>query len=42
MDFKLLEYKSEYKIHFEQLNKAWLNEYFTVEPIDKMGVGKSG
>lgn len=31
----IIDYKHEYKIHFEKLNKAWLEEYFVVEPIDK-------
>ena len=35
MDFKVEEYKSDYRIFFEQLNKAWLEEYFSVEPLDK-------
>ncbi|HEY0055396.1 MAG TPA: GNAT family N-acetyltransferase [Pedobacter sp.] len=34
-DFQLLSYKPEYKIHFEKLNKAWLEKYFSVEAIDK-------
>ncbi|MBC8054618.1 MAG: GNAT family N-acetyltransferase [Sphingobacteriaceae bacterium] len=35
MDFNIEEYKPEYKIYFEKFNKAWLDEFFTVEPIDK-------
>lgn len=35
MSFTLEEYKPEYRNFFEQLNKAWLNEYFSVEPLDK-------
>jgi GNAT superfamily N-acetyltransferase len=34
-EFQLLPHKPEYKVHFEKLNKAWLEEYFTVEPIDR-------
>ena len=29
------DYRPEWKHHFEQLNKAWLEEYYTVEPVDK-------
>jgi ribosomal protein S18 acetylase RimI-like enzyme len=29
------DYRPEYQPYFEQLNKAWLEEYFTVEPIDR-------
>jgi len=31
----IVPYRPEYKEHFERLNKAWLEEYFTVEPIDE-------
>jgi ribosomal protein S18 acetylase RimI-like enzyme len=34
MEISILPHKPEYNIHFEQLNKAWLEEYFEVEPID--------
>jgi GNAT superfamily N-acetyltransferase len=34
-EFQLLPYRPEYKVYFEKLNKAWLEKYFTVEPIDK-------
>ena len=32
---KILRYKPEYQKHFERLNKAWLNKYFEVEPLDE-------
>lgn len=32
---KIVPYKPEYQPHFESLNKAWLNKYFRVEPIDE-------
>ena len=32
---KIVPYKPEYQPHFERLNKAWLNKYFRVEPIDE-------
>lgn len=32
---KIISYKSEHQPHFERLNKAWLNKYFRVEPIDE-------
>jgi len=28
-------YQTELQPHFERLNKAWLNKYFTVEPLDE-------
>jgi ribosomal protein S18 acetylase RimI-like enzyme len=31
---KIVPYKPEYKMHFISLNKAWLEEYFYVEPHD--------
>jgi GNAT superfamily N-acetyltransferase len=34
MEINILPYSPEYNIHFEKLNKAWLEEYFEVEPID--------
>jgi ribosomal protein S18 acetylase RimI-like enzyme len=34
MEINILPYNPEYNIHFEKLNKAWLEEYFEVEPID--------
>lgn len=35
MSLKIVEYKPEFKPYFEKLNKAWLEEHFVVEPIDK-------
>jgi len=32
---KIVDYKPEYQPHFERLNKAWLNKYFKVEPVDE-------
>jgi ribosomal protein S18 acetylase RimI-like enzyme len=34
-EVEIIDYKPEYKGYFEQLNKAWLEKYFTVEPVDK-------
>lgn len=34
-DIRIVPFKPEYAIHFNSLNKAWLEEYFTVEPIDR-------
>lgn len=34
MEINILPYSPEYNIHFEKLNKAWLEEYFEVESID--------
>jgi ribosomal protein S18 acetylase RimI-like enzyme len=35
MDIRITAYRQELQPAFERLNKAWLEEYFTVEPIDK-------
>jgi len=35
MELTFLDYKPEYQPWFEKLNKAWLEEYFVVEPFDK-------
>ncbi|GAB3162880.1 hypothetical protein GCM10027291_01470 [Telluribacter humicola] len=32
--FSIVEYQPEYQPYFEKFNKAWLEEYFTIEPID--------
>jgi ribosomal protein S18 acetylase RimI-like enzyme len=34
-DLEIVNYSPAYKSYFESLNKAWLEKYFTVEPIDK-------
>lgn len=31
----IVPYQPEYAIYFERFNKSWLEEYYTVEPIDK-------
>ena len=35
MELQIVDYKPEYQPYFEKFNKAWLEEYFTVEPLDK-------
>jgi len=35
MELQLIDYQPEYQPYFEKLNKAWLEKYFTVEPLDK-------
>ncbi len=32
---EILGYRPEWRHYFEQFNKAWLEEYFSVEPIDR-------
>ncbi|HRP56993.1 GNAT family N-acetyltransferase [Agriterribacter sp.] len=32
---KIVRYNPGYKKYFERLNKAWLNKYFSVEPLDE-------
>lgn len=34
-NIEIIEYQSTYQPSFERLNKAWLETYFTVEPIDR-------
>lgn len=33
-EIEIIDYQPAYQSSFELLNKAWLEEYFTVEPID--------
>ncbi len=35
MELQLIDYQPRYQPYFEKFNKAWLEEYFTVEPFDK-------
>jgi N-acetylglutamate synthase-like GNAT family acetyltransferase len=35
MELELINYRPEYQPYFEKLNKAWLEQYFTVEELDK-------
>lgn len=35
MKIEILDYRPEYAVYFEKINKAWLEAYFTIEPIDK-------
>ena len=35
MAIHIEDYRPEWKLYFERLNKAWLEEYFFVEPVDK-------
>jgi ribosomal protein S18 acetylase RimI-like enzyme len=32
---RIIPFKPEYAVYFDRFNKAWLEEYFVVEPIDK-------
>ena len=32
---EILGYRPEWRHYFEQFNRAWLEEYFSVEPIDR-------
>ena len=34
-EMKVIRYTPENQKHFERLNKAWLNKFFEVEPLDK-------
>jgi len=36
MQLTVVKYQPEYQPFFELFNKAWLEEYFTVEALDKM------
>jgi N-acetylglutamate synthase-like GNAT family acetyltransferase len=35
MNIQIIDFKPKYRSYFETLNKAWIEEYFIVEPIDK-------
>lgn len=35
MEICIDEYKEEYRTHFRDLNTAWLEKYFYIEPIDE-------
>jgi len=35
MNITIQSYQPQWQPYFEQFNKAWLEEYFVVEPIDK-------
>ena len=35
----ILDYQPQYQPYFESFNKAWLEEYFRVEPIDEWVLG---
>ncbi len=35
MNFEILSYQPQYQPYFERLNKAWIEAYFSVEPIDQ-------
>ncbi|CAN5727310.1 hypothetical protein BH24BAC1_BH24BAC1_06350 [soil metagenome] len=39
-DFQIIDYRPEYQPYFERFNKAWLEEYFVVEPIDEWVLGQ--
>lgn len=32
---RIIPFQPEYAVYFDRFNKAWLEEYFVVEPIDK-------
>ncbi|NOS56044.1 MAG: GNAT family N-acetyltransferase [Cyclobacteriaceae bacterium] len=34
LDVKIVPYKPEYQPAFESLNRAWIEKYFWIEPID--------
>ena len=36
---KIIDYLPKYNFYFEKFNKAWLEEHFTVEPIDEWVLG---
>jgi ribosomal protein S18 acetylase RimI-like enzyme len=39
-DFRIIDYRPELQPYFERLNKAWLEAYFRVEPIDEYVLGQ--
>ena len=32
---RIIQFQPDYAVYFDRFNKAWLEEYFVVEPIDK-------
>ena len=36
---RIIEYLPTYRAHFEQLNKAWVEKYFSMEPMDEAVLG---
>lgn len=34
MNIRILPYQPQYQPYYEKLNKAWIEEFFTIEPID--------
>ncbi|MER3327997.1 MAG: hypothetical protein RIF34_00350 [Candidatus Kapaibacterium sp.] len=32
---KIIDYRPDLAIHFEQINRVWIEKYFKVEPIDE-------
>ena len=34
-EMRIVNYTKENQNHFERLNKAWLNKFFEVEPLDE-------
>ncbi len=36
----IVEYQPSYQPYFERFNKAWLNKYYTVEPLDEYVLSK--
>lgn len=39
MNIEILDYQPEYQPYFEKFNKAWLEEFYQVEPIDEWVLG---
>lgn len=35
MNIEIIDYQAQYQPYFESFNKAWLQAYFYVEPIDQ-------
>lgn len=39
MSIEIIDYQPQFQPYFEKFNKAWLEEYFYVEPIDEWVLG---
>lgn len=35
MGIEIIDYKPKYAVYFDRFNRDWLEEYFSIEPIDK-------
>ncbi len=39
---EIIDYRAEHQIYFEAFNRAWIEEYFVMEPVDEYVVKNPG